>query len=552
MRERHPGCRTWKGNARRHATALLLLLMPWPTLALGQAAEPGQAPGPSDPLELAQIAGDTLHLTLEEATERAFRHNPAFRRTTNSLALNDLEYRRAWLDLLPQPSLTLLTTDLNWQRQTVAEDFFGNPLENPESQTVQTSRSRQGLTVGFEFDLGNVVGLREQGTQARIRDLSAVTERRTLAAEVARAFSGLRELQESLALEEELLADAERNLEAARRLFTLALQDRTDVLGAELDVVERENALDRSRAELRSARLTLRNLIGDPELGEFQVDADPIQVFDPALLDHEALVIRAVAGSPRILEGEQGVLAAEHSITRGRSEWLPRVNVFFNRNRQEFLRDGSAFFSVNPDGEWGQTVGLQVSLPDPALYFRRQNSTRQARIEVRNQEESLRETRLTVEEEVRSLLVELEASYRSLALQERRVELAEERLSLQLESYRLGRATFLELQNASEAAAQARRQALDARFAFDRTRVELERVLGEPVGAADPDPGPGPPGPESPGPPDPGPGPPDPGPGPPGPESPGPPGWESPGPPGAESPGPPGPESTGSWGEGAP
>jgi outer membrane protein TolC len=464
--------------------SLLSLLVLAPP-GMGAPSNPEQAPAAQvAPAQVAPapVPADTLQLTLEEAVQRALRHNPAYRRTTNSLELNDIGHRRAWLNLLPQPNLTLLTTDLSWQRQTVAEDFFGNPLENPESQTVQTSRSRQGISLGFEVDLSNVVGLREQGTQARIRDLATVTERRTLEAEVARAFSEVRELQVALELEEALLAEAERNLEAARRLFTLARQDRTDVLGAELDVVERENAVDRSRAELRNARLALRNLVGDPDLGAFEVVADEVAVFDPSLLDGEALVARAVGGSPRILEREQGVMAAEHSVTRGRAEWLPRVNVGFNRNRQEFLRDGSAFFSVNPEGEWAQTLFLQVAFPDPGLYFRRQNNAREARLEVRNQEETLRETRLAVEEEVRRLLVELETSYRSLALQERRVALAEERLSLQLQSYRLGQVTFLELQSASEAAAQARRQALEARFGFHRSRVELERVLGEPVG----------------------------------------------------------------------
>jgi outer membrane protein TolC len=481
-----------RGRSRRGLgpfVAALLLVAVGPGLAAAERAPraaPLAGPGHAVPA-LADLAplptpSDTLSLTLREATDRALRHNPAYRRTTRNLELNAIGHRGAWLDVLPQPSLTLLSTDMTWQRQTVAEDFFGNPLENPESQTVQTSRSRQGFSLGFELDLGNVVGLREQASQSRIRELTVDWEGRLLTAEVARAFAGVVELQAGLELEEELLAEAERNLEAARRLFTLARQDRTDVLGAELDVAERENAVARTRGELQNAHLALRNLMGDPELGPFRVEAPPVEVFDPTRLDPDALAARAVGGSPRVLEGEEGVRAAEHGVTRERAVWLPRVSAGFNRNRQEFLRDGSAFFAVNPAGEWAQTLFFQVSLPDPALYFRRQNNAHRARVEVRNQEETLREARLQVEEEARRLLVELETSWRSLTLQERRVALAEERLELQLQSYRLGQATFLELQSATEAAAQARRQALDARFAFHRTRVELERVLGEPVG----------------------------------------------------------------------
>jgi outer membrane protein TolC len=380
-----------RGRSRRGLgpfVAALLLVAVGPGLAAAERAPraaPLAGPGHAVPA-LADLAppptpSDTLSLTLREATDRALRHNPAYRRTTRNLELNAIGHRGAWLDVLPQPSLTLLSTDMTWQRQTVAEDFFGNPLENPESQTVQTSRSRQGFSLGFELDLGNVVGLREQASQSRIRELTVDWEGRLLTAEVARAFAGVVELQAGLELEEELLAEAERNLEAARRLFTLARQDRTDVLGAELDVAERENAVARTRGELQNAHLALRNLMGDPELGPFRVEAPPVEVFDPTRLDPDALAARAVGGSPRVLEGEEGVRAAEHGVTRERAVWLPRVSAGFNRNRQEFLRDGSAFFAVNPAGEWA--------------------NAHRARVEVRNQEETLREARLQVEEEAR-------------------------------------------------------------------------------------------------------------------------------------------------------
>lgn len=431
-----------------------------------------------------QVPAETRQLTLEEAVQRALRHNPAYRRTTNSLGLNDIGHRQAWLDLLPQPSLTLLTTDLSWQRQAVAEDFFGNPLENPESRTVQTSRSRQGVSLAFQLDLANIVALREQGTQARIRDLAAVTDRRALAADVAQAFSKVRELELTLELEEALLVEAQRTLEAAQRLFTLSRRARTDVLGAELDLVERKNSVHRSRAELGLSRLVLRNLVGDPDLETFHVGAGDEEVFDPALLRGEVLLVLAVGESSRILEAEQRVMAAEHPVTRWRTEWLPRLYVGLNRYREEFLRDGSAFLSVNPDGGWGQTLTFHVAFPDPGLYFRRQNSAREARIELRNQKEALRETRLAVEEEVRRLLVELDNDYRSLVLQDRRAALAREELSRRLQSYRVGQVTFQDLQSATEAVAQARRRALEARFGFVRSRMELERVLGVPVGEA--------------------------------------------------------------------
>ena len=75
----------------------------------------------------------------------------------------------------------------------------------------------------------------------------------------------------------------------------------------------------------------------------------------------------------------------------------------------------------------------------------------------------------------------LERDHQRVRHQERRVELAEERLTEALDSYRLGRISFLDLQAASEAAAEARRNALEARYEFQATRLELERNLGVPL-----------------------------------------------------------------------
>jgi outer membrane protein TolC len=101
---------------------------------------------------------------------------------------------------------------------------------------------------------------------------------------------------------------------------------------------------------------------------------------------------------------------------------------------------------------------------------------------VRNEQEQLRQVRLDVEQDVRSSLVSLRSDHGSLDLQERRASLAEERLQLQLESYRLGSGTFMDLQNASEQAASVQRTLLQRRYQLERALVDLEQTLGMPLG----------------------------------------------------------------------
>jgi len=427
------------------------------------------------------VGGDPPVLTLQEALERAARHNPGYRRTTNDLLRNQLDHREAWLSLLPTTNVNVLRTGRSWSRSTVTEDFFGNPIESPDLGTRRTSDAEQWAAVGFQLDFTRFLDLRQQADQAELRELTVDTEFLLLRGEVVRAFLEAQEEQVGVELEEELLAAARVNLDATRRLYGLAQRERADLLSAELDVAEKEAELEGRRARQGTTVLRLRNLIGDPDLGEFRLEPAPVSIFDPALLDEEGLVAAALDSSPRILQAQGELQIQERNVSRNRAVWLPTVSLNASTSRRRFIQGGEAFLDPMPDADLGWNVGLTVSLPDVGQYFQRRVNQERTRVDVRNQQETLRERRGEVEEEVRSSLVELRSAHRTLALQERRADIAEENLAVTLDAYRLGRRSFLELQTATEQVAQARRATLQSRFDFERARVGLERALGIPL-----------------------------------------------------------------------
>jgi len=462
---------TGRGGARRLA-ALAVLLLAGPVL--GPAELRAQATTPTTPTPL----------TLEEAIRLAERNNPAYRQTVNDLERNRLDRSDAWLTLLPTPQVTALSTGMAWNLQTLGTDNFGNPIGNPEARMIQSSTSTQRVGVAFQFDFRNLLNLRQQETQAALRDISALTQVRGLRADVARAFLDAQEREVTLALEEELLRNAEQNLELTMRLYRLARRDRMDLLSAELDLAERESQIESARTELQAARRSLRNLIGDDTLTEVRIVPREIRVFDPAGLDDDVLVAEALVGSPRVEQARASIESAGRGVSTQRAQWLPTLSLSMNTARQEFERGGSsAFLSPLPEGDWSRNVAVQLNFPDLGRYFNIRNSTNRSRIDLRNQQEAMRQTRLELEGEVRTLAQELRQTERTLRLQERRAELAEERRELQFQAYGMGRGSYLELQNASEQAASAQRSALQAGYAFERARINLERALGRPLTA---------------------------------------------------------------------
>jgi outer membrane protein len=427
-------------------------------------------------------AGQSDSLTLERALERAERNNPGFRQTLNELELSRIDRSDAWLALLPSPQITVLSTGMAWNRQILGTDPFGNPIANPEATMVQSSNSTQRVGASFVLDLQSVLSRRQREGQADLRARSAVTGRVELRGSVTRSFLDAQERQLQLTLEEQLLSRARRNLEVTERLYALARRDRMDMLSAELEVAEREGQILAARGDLEAALLSLRNLIGDETLNGFVLVPEPLRPRTPSALDEEALVAEALSTSPRIHQ----VLAAQESLARSveiqRARWLPTLSLSLSAARQEFERGGGgAFLRPNPTEDWSRNVALQLNFPDLGQYARIRNETDRSRVQLRNQGEVVREVRLSVEEEVRAILRDLTQIERTLALNERRASLAEERRELQFEAYALGRGSYFELQNATDQAALALRTVLQAQYALERGWMQLERVLGRPI-----------------------------------------------------------------------
>ena len=452
----------------------LLLLVIAPSSAMGQAQ------GAAGPLSSDQERGTgegPLKLTLEEAVNRALGHNPGYQQTLRELELTTLDRRDLWLDLLPQPQVDLLTTSMAWNRQRVAEGFFGEVTEREDPGTIHTSRTQQRLGLFVTVDLSAFFQLRGIEETARIREAGATVQERELRARVAAAFLEVQERTEALELEAELLEVTRENRDLARRLYALARRDRIDLISMELEVAEQEDALERSRTELESARLTLRTLMGDSDLGEFQVEAVPLRPLDPEELDEEALVRRGREVSPRIVQAEAQRRAAVGTLSRHRARWLPTLTLSAGTTRQGFVQGSDAFFDLRPDAGWDRAFNLSVRFPDLGLYFSRRTEQRRSEVDLRNRDDGLREVRAEVEREIRTLVRELRGTARTLGTQERRTALAEEQVELAREAYRLGRLSYLELREAQGRAAEARRQALTARYSVERGRRELEALL---------------------------------------------------------------------------
>jgi outer membrane protein TolC len=296
---------------------------------------------------------------------------------------------------------------------------------------------------------------------------------------LARLYLDVVAAEAEITLHERMLASARETLEGTERLYSVGVKDPLDLLSAELQVAEREQALERARGTARTARLALGHEMGlgaavDAELA----DGFP-EAFDPVVLDVETLVERAIAGSPAVAGLEASAQVAAHGIGVARGQRWPSISLGLSSSRGVSGRDTEGLFQMNPrDQNYGLSLSFRLPLFDQ---FEASEAITAARVERVRAEERLRAGRLEAESRVRGGLIALENAWREIALAQRTAELSARRLELATRRYLLGDVAYPELSAASDDAFSREVAVLTARHAFATALLGLEETVGAPV-----------------------------------------------------------------------
>lgn len=425
-------------------------------------------------------AGDTITLTLDRALSVAGGSNPAYRQAVNDAGLNGTEMRTTWFDqVLPQTRLNLFQTQFTGNLTRIAQDNFGNPIDNPIADWTYFSQTNQSLDFTWSIQGASVFNAIDRQRLVNLdRDVAEERARAAMEVSVRRLFMDALEQRDLMRAEEELLAGRRLDLDVAQRLFGLAMKTRVDVLNAELAVEQQALALRQQQAAFERAKLTLRTQLGDADLPPFRLAETELPVFDPGDLDRRALVATALDVNPELRQAEVAVRSARLGVSEAKRAWWPTLFLNFNIARRAQTPRGQALFDLSFDEDLDQRfyVGFQVPMFND--FFSNQQEIHRSRVALRNRSEAARETTLRVEETVRGALLELENQHESLRLAGRSAEIAQEALRLAREEYRLGSRSFEDLRAAFDQEAGTRRQVIQARHSFVDALLSLEEAVG--------------------------------------------------------------------------
>jgi outer membrane protein len=411
-----------------------------------------------------------VRLTLDDALELAREWNPAYRRAVVQADATGPDVRAAAGAFLPNLNANL---GFSGSRSitSIGEDDFGGSIRVDESRTIESSSSSQGFSSSITlFDgLQNLYNLKSSKAGAEAAHYGVDFQAVTLDAQIKTQFYQVVYALRSIEIEQEILQIRNEDLLTTERLFRVAART----------VASQEQQLASARGESRKALLMLAEAIGIDESVEFDIEGAFPEPFDPALLDSETLVDFVLRENPQLLQATANAARADYAASSARGARWPTLSLSGNFNRNGSEQGYGGLWNFNPQNQfWSANIGLSWPIFNR---FGTANSIAQAAANQEAQHEQLRETRLAIEREIRSALIDVENYHEQLLLAERSAELGLQRVAMTREQYQLGMTTFFELQQVVGQSVNDARAALNARLRYTNAVVELERLVGRSV-----------------------------------------------------------------------
>jgi outer membrane protein len=312
-----------------------------------------------------------------------------------------------------------------------------------------------------------------RGREAQERNHALARQR--MVVDVTRAFYDVAQQRQLLSVSRQSLKRSDALLQASEARLKVGLVSKLDVFRAELQASQGRESMVRAEASLESALERFRALLGLSPADPLEPEAHLLtETLEEPLEPLDVLTARALENRLDLLENKDQVDDARRAASLARQNLLPQLDlgVAFTQ-----VGSGPGFGSALRAGDSRVNVFLSTSYP----IERSAEATNRAvaQLEVTSRRRFLHQRELEVQAEVRSAVRDLDRIRKSLELQRKAVEVAEQQRRLATLRYQRGLAPNFDVVDAEGSLVLARSALVNLLASYQVARVELRRVTGE-------------------------------------------------------------------------
>jgi len=426
------------------------------------------------PTEPSEVEIETVYpITLDQALEVALKNNRDLQATRLELERAQSQLDQAKAALFPTLSLnggfefTSFPTDrrIDVRGDQVDPNGDGEITNVPSDKTVTGS-----VVLNYNIYTGGERGARikraERQLEQQILEVERISEQTRF--DVTSNYYQLQNADAVVAIRQAAVEDATQSLRDAQLLEQAGLGTRFDVLQAEVDLANENQALTRAIAEQRTARRQLAETLSIAQNIELTA-ADEIQPAGTWEHDLEQSIVQAYRNRAEL---EQQLLAreiGEQDRQIALSGIRPTLNFQTGYSLQQELGNDEGF-----GDQYSSTVNLQWTFFDGGN-ARAGAQAAQKNIEIA--EVNFANQRNQIRLQVESAYFDLQANQENIGTTDKAVTTAEERLRLARLRFQAGVGTQTDVINAQRALTEARGNFLQAIIGYNRALNDLQRAV---------------------------------------------------------------------------
>jgi len=379
-------------------------------------------------------------ITLADLLAQAERANPDLRSSRSAVGIAAGQVWQA--GLYPNPTGSVTSGEIGF--------------EGDSSNTIVGAT--QPIVIGNR--LRAAVAAADAEEAAKLADVERV--RREVYGRVAELHARVLELDAQLSLVDELVSVATQTLDIAETRFEARAVAEPDVIRPRVEVHQLRADRQRIAQELNAVEKQLGLVLNTDPISAARLGSSIPTTPEP--LNEEQLVTAVEAAHPALIVADREVDAAEATLQRIRAERVPDLNV-------------TAGVGYSEEGNQGiAEIGVGAEIP---LWDRRQGDIMSARFELMKRRQDKAATRNRLLSELAEHIGVYDAARNQLAVIRDQVSPDAQRAFEQIdESYRAGRASFIDLLDAQRTLMQSRRTLIELAGRASVARARIAAISG--------------------------------------------------------------------------
>jgi TolC family type I secretion outer membrane protein len=407
-------------------------------------------------------AQECPRLTIEDAIRTAISQNPALTAVRRGAAAARADIGTVRADLFPQVDVQAQYTH---ESAPASIQIPGSPVPvtfGTSDSTVTSITARQYIYTGGRVQA--LVSQSEALYDVAVANLGSAEAETALG--VRLAFYNVLLSQAEVAAQEQNLAAAQSQLRDAQARFEAGVAAQFDVLRAQTQVSQAEQALITARNNVETAFVALNRAMGVPQTRRWTI-------VDPGLAPLPAeplpsLVTAARSGRGEVLAARAQVAAQEAGINIARAQGLPTLSIAAAYN---------IVSTQNPFQNSGWTISATATLN---LFNGGRTRSGVSAAEARTEQAraNLEDVTQGVEQDLRQTYLNLTTTRSTIDTAETTLRQAAEAYDVATVRYQAGVGTATELADALAQLVQARANLNQAHYNYNIAWARLQRALG--------------------------------------------------------------------------